>query len=67
LSSYWRTSKVFSVKHDSSVTQIENVNIGHNAESAEDTVALPNIIDIVKVIAVDMLSACDDFYSVDTQ
>ena len=46
-------------KHDSSVTQIEDVNVGHNAECIEDAVASPNIINNVKVIAVDMLSASD--------
>ena len=47
-------------KHDSSITQIEDVNVG-NAEldvNVED-VALPNVINDVKVIAVDMLSASD--------
>jgi len=36
------------------VTQIEDVDIGCNAESIEDTVASPNIIDNIKVIAVDI-------------
>ena len=49
-------------KHNCSITQIEYVTVG-NAEldiNVED-VALPNVINNVNVIAVDMLSASDGF------
>jgi len=46
-------------KHDTTTTQIEDFNISHNAECIQDAMTPPNIIDNVKMIAADMLSASD--------
>ena len=46
-------------KHDSSITQIEDVNVCNAELDINVDVALPNVINNVKVIAVDMLSVSD--------
>jgi len=45
--------------HDTTIAQIEDVNIGHNAECIQDAMTSPNIIVNAKMIAVEMLSASD--------
>ena len=48
-------------KHDSSITQIEEVNVGHNIQAVEDAEISPSniIIDDAKITAVDMLSSTE--------